>query len=192
MGVELLIVAVAKDPYIRGEPVVIKESPANWGSKERPPNWVRVIVSDATFEQAQAYLEPMRTVFTYEVLAQNANGKRIKVSVHPGIISVFGADKGMRQELYEYLNTEYGAINVPTKSDPPLNYVLDFPFNVHPDNPDLDLQALKADFEDKAQESLAPHRYHFPDSDVDYALDHGGVVTVTKAVATAHLIDRLG
>lgn len=186
MSVELLVVAVAKEPYVRGEPVVIKESPASWGNKEVPPNWVRVIVSDATIEQAQAYLAPMRTVFEYEVLVQNAQGKRIKVSVHPGVISVFGADKGMRAELYAWLQENYNAQIVSAQSDPPLHYVLDFP------HPDLDLEVLKATFEDEAQDSLAPHRYHFPDADVDYALSHGGEVTVTKAVATAHLIDRLG
>jgi hypothetical protein len=185
MTIKLLVVAVAKEPFIRGEPVVIKESPATWGNKEGPPNWVRVIVSDATMGQAQAYLAPMRTVFEYEVLSQDDQGKRIKISVHPGIISVFGADKGMRAELYQYLQEAYGAQNVPAQSDPPLHYVLDFP------DPDLDLQVLKAEFEDEAQEALAPHRYHFSDADVDYALAHGGEVTITKAQAVTRLIDRL-
>lgn len=185
MGVEILIMAVVNDPYLRGEPVVIKEQPCEWGDKEVPPNWVRLVIPDATYEQTKSFLDPLRSVFEYEVLDANENGKRIKISIEPKIVEIFGADKGMRAELYFYLQETYGAVNVPALTDLPYTYVLDFPV------PDLDVQSLKEDFEDKAQQSLAPHRFYFSDADVDTALAQSGIVTLTRAQAASRIIDRL-
>lgn len=185
MGIELLIIADPKPPYLRGEPITAKEQPCTWGTREVPPRWIRLIIPDATVAQADAFLEPLKSVFSYEVLAQNENGKRIRISINPRIVEVFGADKGMRADLYEFLQNEYGAQNVSALSDPPFDYVLDFP------DPDLNLQEVKTNFEDVAEEQLAPHRYHFSDSDVDAALTQGGVATLTRAQAANRIIDRL-
>ena len=183
MGVELLIVAAPKDPYIIGEPVVIKEQPAEWGLKEGPPNWVRLVIPDATVEQVQGFLSPLRSVFEYDVQVQNSNGARIEISINPKIVEIFGADKGMRQELWEYLRDNWSATI--HQSNPPFSYTLDFAV------PGISLQELKEDFEDEAADSLAPHRFHFSAADVQTAINAGGFITLTRAQAADRIIDRL-
>ena len=168
MPCEILVVNVPKSPGIRGEPFVVKDQPCEWGTREQLPNWCRVVIPDATADQVRHHLNPLVGVFTYDVLVSNANGKRIRVSIHPAIITVFGADAGMRAEMRTYLEEVYGASYVPAQSDPPLQYVMDFPI------PGLDVQALKADFEDKFSSVLAPHRFYFSDADMDTAVSAGG------------------
>ncbi len=185
MGIELLVVAVAKAPYLRGEPVAWKEQPCEWGAKETLPNWVRLIISDATIQQVQNFLAPLRSVFTYTVVASTAEGYRIRVEINPAIVTIFGADAGMRADLYEWLQENYNAQNVPHLANPPYSYTLDFP------DPNLDSQKLREEFEDIAQQTLAPHRYHFSDTDVNTAIANGGVMAVTAAVAANRIIDRL-
>lgn len=185
MPCEILVVNVPKDPYLRGEPVIIKDQPATWGAKEGLPNWGKLIITDKTKEQVENYLAPLRSVFEYTVLGQNAQGKRIRIEIEPKIVEIFGAGKGMRQELYEWLQEVYQAENVPAQSNPPYSYVLDFP------DPDLDLQQLKLEFEDEAVDSLAPHRYHFSETDMDILVASGGVLSLTGNQAATRIIDRL-
>lgn len=188
MPCEILVINVAKDPYIRGEPVVIKDSPAVWGTKEGLPNWVRLAITDATAAQVIHYLNPVKALFEYEVLNQTAAGARIRISADSAVLTVYEA--GMRQEMHEYLQAVWGAVYQPTLSNPPLDYVLDFP-NPTPSGDALELPKLQDDFEDKFVEVVNLHRYYFSAADMDAAVAAGGYYELTAAQAANRIIDKL-
>lgn len=186
MSCEVLVINIAKDPFLRGEPVVVKDQPCDWGTREGLPNYCILTISDASAAQVMHYLDPIALVFTYDVLASNENGYRLEVSINPAIVTEFGADKAMRTEMYTWLQENYSAVYVPLSSNPPYSYVIDIP------DPNLDLQELKQKFEEQFIQQLDPHRYYFPESDMDYAVSQGGYITLTAAQAASHIIDRLG
>lgn len=54
MAVELLVLAKSKGRHRRGAVIAVKDSPAVWGKREGPPNFVIVKIADMTRAEFEA------------------------------------------------------------------------------------------------------------------------------------------
>ena len=181
MPCEILVVAVAK-PRItkKGFPLVIKDTPATWGTKEALPNWIKVRITDATKTQVQKYLDSWHKDFVYSILGENDQGYRIQLQVDPSLISVSGSNASIRPKLKDYLVRDWGASIV---SHTTFTATVDIPKPV-------DLREVKAGISDIFKERVSICRYYFSSSDVDFAVANGGLVELTKAQVLSRIIDR--
>ena len=184
MGCECLIVANPKlqAGWSRGDVCVVKDQPCVWGAKEGPPNWVRLVIADATKAQVDSFLVEWSTgVFTATVQVENANGYRVRIEVDPGTISLGGLNKSVKIAVRDYLQNTWNA-SIRDYGD---DYaVVDIPKPV-------DLLQVRAGLHDVFHARFAMRRYYFSSDDVDYALSQGGVIELTRDQALSHVKDRL-
>jgi len=186
MPVEILIHAIdhnkAEKGFMQDVRDVSELDERPWGGREGPPNYIILTISDAEKSQILHFMDNWKNEFTYEKLAENAQGRRYKISVNLKVIQQFGIDKGIRAEVNDFLQNEYGAVLV--------NYVPAQGYATY-DIPNTDWQAMKSDLLDLFEEQVDTRRYRFTPSDVDLAVAAGGSVTLNTAQALARVIDRL-
>lgn len=192
MPAQLMIFARAKhDEIFKGVIVEVRDDIApgsHW-----LPDMVVVNITDATKAQVENYMEPWTRTFDYEILVENAQGWRIKISVNPNIRTELGIDKAFRDEMKDYLVNTWGAQVHEYDSVNHEYATLDFPKPLIfiPDSTEKTLQELKVDFHDKAEDAVSYRRYIFAESDVDTVISAGGYMDLTKAQVTSKVIDRL-
>ena len=199
MPCELLIRATTtpENTRFKGDPQEVRDDSflpqRPWGSKEGPPEFVILHITDASAAQIQPRMDAVVNTLTHEILVQNVNGWRIKVSVNPNIPAIYGIDKGVRNELrdllvndwggevhdYDDVNHEYATLNFPK----PVMYI--------PENVEKTLADMQADVHDKFVNVLFRRRYRFSEADVDQVLGLGGKVDQTLSQVNAKVIDRL-
>jgi len=199
MPCEVLIRATTtpENTRFKGDPQEVRDDSflpqRPWGSKEGPPEFVILHVTDATAAQIQGYMDAVVNTLTYTIQAENENGWRIRIDVNPAIPRDYGLDKGVRNDMrdmlvadwggqvfdYDNVNHEYAVMDFPK----PLMYI--------PTNEERTLLALKSDVHDKFVDVLFRRRYRFSESDVDQVLGLGGKVDQTLAQVNAKVIDRL-
>ena len=186
--------------YLKGDIVSLVTEGGVFGAKEVPPDFIRLEISDATTAQVQQYVEGWMVDFKHTLVTQNASGWRYRVEVDDIYVDVSERSKVMiRQNMIEHIDD---AVSGPwegcaTVSFTPTEMVVDVPKNgiyqtAQSMNDTAYLQALKSDFSDIFQESVAVRRYYFLEADVDtaYALPNGEV-TLTTAQALTKIVDKL-
>jgi hypothetical protein len=187
MPCELLVQVIPRPPWIKGAIASVRDSDVlvdwPWGGRETLPGYIQVEVTDATAAQVRHFLNPIKDDISFEILAQNADGYRIRMSVEPYIAAQF-AERGVRQEIRDFIATEfngsvfdYDSVNIEWAT-------FDIP-------KPIDLQAAKDLLLDEFRETVDPVRYYFESSAVDTVVSAGGRVTVTKAQALANIVDKL-
>jgi len=181
MAIEILILAKDNGAYEKGDIICVKEAPAVWGTKEGPPDFVRVNCADATLDGAKSYLYPWKEILDYEVVASNTQGWRVRLFFDRDLVSTSGKVKLTRERVENYLQSHYG-ISIHAVEDNGI--VIDVPNTV-------DLQELKADLKDKIEQVFKPRRYYFSPQHVDAALSVGGIVNQTKAQLIDKVLDRV-
>ena len=186
--------------YQKGDIVSIVPDGGEFGTKEVPPDFVRLEISDATTAQAQQYIEQWTVDFKHTLVTQNAAGWRYRIEVDDIYVDTSQRSKVMiRQNMIDHID---GAIGGPwqgavTVSFTPTELVVDIPKNgvYQTANALTDtnyLLALKLDFSDIFRESLALRRYYFTKADVDLAYGlPNGQVTLTTAQALTKIVDKL-
>ena len=179
MAVEILIQAMEKGPWKKGYPIVAKDTPCEWGNLEVPPYDVILRVTDASKAQVDNYLSQWYNKLIHEIVAENEQGYRIRVSL-PAKISQLFPTKAMRQEIKGYLTDKWNIEIFSSNND---EVVFDIPKPV-------DLQELKDDLLDKFEEAVDVRKYHFTVEDVDTALANGGVIEMTKAQVLNRIVNR--
>ncbi len=180
MAVEILVHAFTHSKAQKGTPQTTRPAGFQWGNKEGPPNYIFVDIPDATVAQVEQYLGNWRNEFSYELLNQNAQGRRYKISVDPRVVTVFGLTKAIAKEVRDYLVDNYGAVLVSFDASQ-VSAIFDIP--------NTDWQELKDKLLDQFELQLDPRRYRFPDATVDSAVD--GRVSMNKATAIATILDKL-
>lgn len=182
MPCEILIAAVGKLGVTeKGYPWIIKDCPAKWGNKECPPNWVVLKITDATKAQVIKYKRGWFKYFKHEILVENDQGYRIKVTVDPTFISVSGINRSLRSGMKDYITTHWGANIVSYDNN---EVIVDIPKPV-------DLAELKADAYDKFTERIDTRFYYFSSADVDLALANDGYMELTKQQVLNRIICKL-
>lgn len=194
MPCEILIAAEDKNHSKKGYPKQVKDVPAIWGTKEGPPGYVILRITNASAEQVEHFLEQWKKTFSYQIVAETALGYRIKLTVDPALVSASNINKEIRSELKTYIQTTYGAsiysysgyevvVDVPK----PITSMIGTEWEQV-----LTLQELKMDIHDKFAEVI-DHRFHyFDDSVVNYALTQPeGIVERTKAQVLALVKNKL-
>lgn len=189
MPVEILIHSTNKpvSGAEKGKPSAVRSASdlvgLPWGSGEALPDYVKMRISDVDdAETVRNYLDNWRNVISYELIASNSSGRRYTLSMNPNVITEFGLDKGIRQEIHDYLQEHYGAVLVDSNlSEAWATY----------DIPNTDWEFLRRDILDVFEEQLAPDRYRFTEADVDLAIAAGGTIELTQAQVLARVIDRL-
>ena len=142
-----------------------------WGNRESLPDYVILAISDVTKDQVDNYTDNWKNELTYELLGSNTEGRRYKISVNLKIISAFGVDKGVRDDLKGYMISAYGAVVV----DHAFNnesITLDIP------NPlsvgwTLYVKQIREVLLDQFEEQVDTRRYIFNPADVDIAIAAG-------------------
>lgn len=181
MPCEILIHAVAHTKAVKGQIEVIKDGDSNpWGSKEGLPDYVILTISNRSAAQVTQYLENIESVFQWELVNSNAQGRRYRIWVDQKIIDI-KPEKGMRIELRDELINEYGATLV--SYTPPAEAVFDIP--------NTDWAALQSAITDQFVGPVAARRWYFASADVDAAVAAGGRVTLNANQAANRIIDRL-
>ena len=186
--------------YIKGDIVSIVPDGGDWGTKVKPPDYIRLEISDTTTAQATQYIEQWIVDFKHTLVSQNGSGWRYQVEVDDVYVDVSQRSKVMiRGTMITHIDeaTSGPWEGCATVSFTPTTLVVDIPKNgIYQTAQGLTntayLQALKSDFSDIFREALALRRYHFPEADVDAAyglLD--GYVVLTTAQALPKLLDKL-
>jgi len=189
MACEVLIAAEDKNHSLKGYPKNVKDVPCVWGKKEGPPGYVILRITDATAAQVEHYLKQWHKQFTYEILAENKQGYRIKVTVDPALVSASGLNKEIRADLKNYIVESYGA---QVHRYDLYEAVIDIPKPLTINGDPTTLQGLRDDVHDKFSEMVDSRFYYFSESDVDYALSQpGGIVERTKAQVVAMINSKL-
>jgi len=186
--------------YQKGDIVSLVTDGGVFGTKEVPPDFVRLEISDATTAQVQQYIEGWSVDFKHTLVSQNGSGWRYQVEVDDVYVDVSQRSKVMiRQNMIEHIDdaTSGPWEGCATVSFTPTQLVVDIPKNgiyqtAQSMNNTAYLLALKSDFSDIFRESIAVRRYYFLEADVDtsYALPNGQV-TLTTAQALAKIVDKL-
>ncbi len=182
MPCEILVVAVEKPGTTkRGFPWTVKDSPAEWGTKEGLPNWVKVRITDATKAQVEHYLGEWHKDFVYSIVSEGVFGYRVKVEVDPELISLSGVNKSLSFGLGNYLRNTWKATLI-SYSD--TEAVIDI---LKP----VDLQKVKAGMSDLFKSRVSTRRYYFSSADVDTAVASGGLVELTRTQVLSRIKDGL-
>jgi hypothetical protein len=167
--------------YLKGYPVVIAEYPAGWGAGEGLPDFIQLTISDATLEGVEHFLNDWPLRYTHSIVMQNASGYRLLVEVDPDYISASNVGKDqIKNAMQEWVSQMGGTVNAFSSN----SMTFDIPKPVN-------LQELKADFDDKFKDVLDIRRYYFGADAVNAGIAAGGQITLTKAQALAKLIDKL-
>jgi len=182
MPCEILIAAVGKPEVTdKGYPWIIKDCPCVWGRMECPPNWVILHLTNATKANVEHLLASWYKSFAYEILGENEQGYRIKVTVDPDFVSASGANKELRADLKDDLVTNWGASIVSYNG---FEAVVDIPKPVS-------LLELQAHIYDIFSERVDTRMYYFSEADVDLALSKGGYIEMTKEQALERILCKL-
>lgn len=181
-AVELLVAAVDTSTYLKGDIVVAKQSPAVWGGKEGPPDFIRVTITDADLAEVQPYLEVWINVIQGESLGVVGDKRRVRVFVDPAVVGKVLDAKAFRSDLKDFFVNVWGA-EIVTGTDTSTEATLDFPLSVS-------LQDVKADLENKFDERIFERAYYFDPADVDTVLGLGGTINRTKAQVGSQILDR--
>ncbi|KKM78645.1 hypothetical protein LCGC14_1357850 [marine sediment metagenome] len=194
MAVEILVAAKNLNHSLKGYPKNAKDTPCVWGTKERPPDYVILRLTDATKVQVEHYLQQWHKKFAYDIINENASGYRIKVKVDPALVSVSNVNKAVRAEMKKYIQDTFGASIF---SYDACEAVVDVLKPITRDKGTewekiLTLRELKNDIHDKFADVIDHRHYYFSNSDVDYALTQpGGIVERTKAQVLAMIKNKL-
>ena len=186
--------------YQKGDIVSIVTDGGVFGTKEVPPDFVRLEISDATTAQVQQYVENWTVDFKHTLVSQNGSGWRYRVEVDDVYVDVSERSKVMiRQNMIEHIDDATSGLweGCVTVSFTPIELVVDIPKNgVYQTANSLAnsayLLALKSDFSDIFREAVAIRRHYFLEADVDaaYVLPNGQV-TLTTAQALTKIVDKL-
>lgn len=184
MPVELLVHAVNTYKTRKGEIVHVKPATImgsiEWGSQEQLPQFVKFYIGNATAEQVAQYRARLRTIMQYELMAENAQGRRYRLSLHARLHSTYGAR--LRNDIKNLLVRKWGATI--QSYDPETNSAV-------VDIPNTDWAALQAAVKDVGEDMLKHRRYRFNDAAISAAVAAGGYLAVTRQQAAAALMDRL-
>lgn len=181
MPCQILIAATTHRKQVKGQMIVVRDEPVIWGGKEVPPAYVVLRISNTTAKKVIQFLAGWGTNFEHGVTTNPDLSRQITVSISQKILDIFGAVRGLKLSLKEYLENEWEA-TVISWSPTVRTMVFDVPAGT-------DLAALEADLLDKYEEHMGP-RWLFSEADVDTALAAGGFIELNKAQAEARIIDR--
>ena len=195
MPCEVLIRATTTAGRYKGDPQEVRDDSLlvtrPWGMREGTPEFVILHITDAAAAQIQGYMDAVVNTFVYEIQAENQNGWRILVSVNPNITTLYGIDKGLRNEMRDYLVDNWGGVVFDYDNVNHTYAVIDFPKPLLFNAEEKTLLDLQADVHDKFVSTVFRRRYRFSDADVDQVLGLGGKVDQTLAQVNAKVIDRI-
>lgn len=103
MACELLIAAFNKGIYQVGDVIAIKDLPWTWGSKECPPNWIIVCISDASASELTNYLCEVRKQVDGDIVTELGR-KRGVTSQYVGIVIAGGKPTITKAQLENFLS----------------------------------------------------------------------------------------
>ena len=187
---EVLITAqdIPASGFLKGYPVVVKESPAVWGSKEGLPNFIIMTITDTPASVVEHFLNDWKIKYLHSIVAENELGYRLMVEVDPAYISASDVGKDqIKTEMQDWVESIDGVVHAFTQSS--MTFDVPKPLMLYGDP--ATLADLRAAFDDVFDDVLDIRRYYFLPVDVDWAVDQGGFIEVTQAQALAKLQDKL-
>lgn len=186
---EVLIAAKNLNHSLKGFPKHARNTPVVWGRKDCPPSYVILRITDADASQVNHFFAQWYKTFSYEILNENDQGYRIRVTVDPACVSVSGTNREIRTAMKTYIVDTYGAVLF---SHDGHEAVVDIPKPLEQHGVAVTIPAMKADIHDKFSEYVAHRRFRFTSADVDYALAQpGGIIERTKSQVLAMIKDML-
>lgn len=184
MPVEMLVHAVGHAKAVKGAIQDIRDVADlvnwPWGGREGLPDYVIVRVNGTTLAQVNQYRRQWRKKFTYELMAQNASGRRYRISINARVLAHLGEVKGFKAAMREFLVGKYNA-QVVSYTPSAGEVVLDIP--------NTDWAGLAAEFNERFESLVAGRQYRFPVADVDAAISAGGRVSISRSTAIDRIVD---
>ena len=195
----------------RGEVAAAKDT-ANFGKKERLPNYVRLEVTGATADQVRYFIESWNTVLQYSIVAENAQGWRVAVEIDNHTVNTTGIGAEVKQFMKDWIlenpSTEHpdwvAALHTVTAN----KLTVDIAKGQAADLDQIK-QEVNDKFNDTSTEMTGFQKYRFSDVDVDFGIAAGTTIeannedpqgdipgnlmhhTMTKTDALNRIIDRL-
>jgi hypothetical protein len=198
MPVKLLVRAMTFGNHEKGDVVSVLPEGADYGNKECLPNYIRLIITDATRDEVQHYTFDWQVDFSHTLVNENTLSWRYRIETDPVYVSASDVGKNVLKEQMKTHcegGSEYwaGCSVVQLKVD---KMVVDIPKNgpyqTASGLSDFEfLKLLKSDFSDIFKTRLAIRRYYFAEADVDQAIALGGTIELTKLQALNKVVDRL-
>jgi hypothetical protein len=164
--------------FKKGDIVEIFNDSITPGGKMMPPKFVWVICPEITYEEAQEKMKKWVKDVDYEVVASNAQGWRVRIwaTTPDGTANTL-----TKEEVEEFFVDENGCT---IHSWGPNEVTVDIPI-------EKDLADLKLKFKKMMQDKTYQiRRYYFEESDVDWALSNGGIVTITRSQFISKVKDK--
>lgn len=164
--------------YKKGDFVVVLSDDHQWGAKEGPPNFISVSCPEVTVEQARQYLDGWEVKPAYKVLAQNAQGWRVRITSElRGALSEAGIPLTTARNYLVGQGCRY-------VSGDNLGIVIDVPRTA-------DIEEIKEKLNNVVGRPHRRKRWCISPAAVDWVLAQGGIdVPVTKAQLATHLTDK--
>ena len=144
MAVELLVKATEGTSYGKGSPVVVKQAPGVWGSKETLPMFIVVVITGVDMGDVRHFVsQQIKNDF-------NASRSGNRITVTAASVTVSGKNSLPVQRVRSFIMDVIGGTNISWTSN---SVSFDLP-------PDTDIQEIRAEFIDKLQTLYSTRRYY--------------------------------
>ena len=183
MPCELLIKAVDHGNYLKGYPIMVKDSPAVWGSDEGLPVFIRITITDKSAAELQKYLDPWPLKFQHEILSQDAESWRIKISVDPIYINASNTSADvMKTGMITFLQEEFIQATGITFASDSITFTL---------QKTIDRETVKSMFADVFDDIFDIRRYYIKPGTVNFIVNNGGTYETDFNTIKGYVQDKL-
>lgn len=172
--------------YKKGDIISVLPEGGDWGNKEVPPNFIRILVTNATNFEAHDYLKKWSKTYSYNLDSEDATSYTITLTVDPAVIDASQTNATLVSGISDYLvNHQDYTITVLNETTTSLQVNILKP---------ADLQALADDVIDKFQTDVAMSLLYVNSADVDAAIAADpvfGLVTKNRGQMNSYLKSKL-
>ncbi len=185
MGVELLIHTFDHSKALSGFVQAVKDDAllavSPWSRKETLPNYAIIRLTDARLADVGRYTNTWKNSIVGTPVSATAGFRRFDLSVPNRTTAEFGIDKGISDEVVDFLTSRRGSNQISIVPDRS-SAVFDIP--------QASFRETLDDLVDLFEERVSPRRFQIAPRDVSAAITGGGLFTSTFAPVDGRLIDR--
>jgi len=181
MAVEMLIRATDNGEFLKGNVIVIRETPWNWGTKESLPDFVVIRVTDAKLSDVRHYTE--KWMEDYDVLETDENTKYQIKPKYAEKVTVPSISLKQAADINEVLSSQIkvSSVGVVTKPSD-----ISFPKST------IKKADIEREINDILKKPYKHRRYGYSEIDIAaYAKDEKKVEEITLKDLNLRMTDRM-
>ncbi len=166
--------------YRKGDLVVVMPNGHKWGNEERPPKFVIVKVPDLNVEVARNYITNWERKCSLILVTHDTKNDTYDVEIVGDLVSPSNVGQITKEEVLEKCKK----FNITILAHGP-NYVK---VRIQGTN---NFNKLKERKDEILAKIIRRRRFHLTEAQVDYILNHGGVLEIDKAIALQKIKDKV-